>query len=172
MLSDWEIKARAHRCSRTDRPFAEGDTILTLLFRDKEGFRREDVLEGGWRQAEGEPAPFSFWKSSYRTPPAKPPEAVAHRSAEDLLRRLLQDDVQPRINARYILAVMLERKRVLRQVDARETGEGRILVYEVVRTGEVFLIADPQLRWTDIEAVQGEVCRLLEEWTAAVQPER
>ncbi|HEY0791383.1 MAG TPA: hypothetical protein VGD78_10010 [Chthoniobacterales bacterium] len=171
MLSDWEIKARAHRCSRTDRPFVEGDTILTLLFRDKEGFRREDVLEGIWHQTEAGAEPFSFWKSCYRTPPAKPPEAVTHGSAEGLLRRLLQEERPQQINARYILAVMLERKRVLRQVDARESDEGRILVYEWVRTGEVFLIADPQLRWGDIEAVQTEVGRLLAEGTANARPE-
>ena len=43
MLSDWEIKARSHRCSRTQEKFQDGETIYTLLFRDGAGFRREDV---------------------------------------------------------------------------------------------------------------------------------
>ena len=170
MLSDWEIKARAHRCSRTDQPFVEGDAILTLLFRDKDGFRREDVLEAVWRQHQGEVPPFSFWKSCYRAPPAKPPETVAHDAVEGLLRRLLQENMRQQTNARYVLAVMLERKRVLRQVDAHETDGERTLVYELVRTGEVFLIADPRLRLADIEAVQTEVYQLLAPATAGVQP--
>jgi len=171
MLSDWEIKARAHRCSRTHQPFVEGDTIFTLLFRDKDGYTREDVSEGVWRQLKTEAAPFSFWRSCYQTPPAKPPEPVTHDSVESLLRRLLRENLPSQMNARYVLAVMLERKRVLRQVGARETDGGRILVYEVAKTGEVFLIVDPQLRLADIETVQTEVYGLLAEKVPGAQPE-
>ena len=44
MQSDWEIKSRAHACARTGREFAAGDFYFTLLFRDGEGFRREEAF--------------------------------------------------------------------------------------------------------------------------------
>jgi hypothetical protein len=73
----------------------------------------------------------------------------------------LEEDNVGFVNARYVLAIMLERKRILRQVDVRESGNERVLVYEHARTGEVFLILDPHLSLAGIEPVQQEVYRLL-----------
>ncbi|MBV8901811.1 MAG: hypothetical protein JOY92_17055 [Verrucomicrobia bacterium] len=142
-------------------PFTDGDLIYTLLFRDKSRLIREDISEAAWRQLEPATEPFSFWKSRYQAPSAKPPETVPRESAESLLRRLLDEDSSGSANARYVLAIMLERKRILRQVDVRESGDERILVYEHAKTGDVFLILDPRLNLADIEPVQQEVSRLL-----------
>ena len=45
MQSDWDIKSRAHVCSSTGHEFSEGEFFYTLLFREGEGFRREDLCE-------------------------------------------------------------------------------------------------------------------------------
>lgn len=64
-------------------------------------------------------------------------------------------------NARYILALMLERKRVLKEVETRHT-EGQLLrIYEHSKSGEVFLIPDPQLRLDQVASVQLEIAELL-----------
>jgi hypothetical protein len=161
MLSEWEIKARAHQCSRTQERFQDGETIYTLLFRDGGAFRREDVSERAWQAIHAETAPFSFWKSKYEAPPPPAPEPLQKESVEELLRRLIQEDRPEYTNARYVLAVMLERKRILKQVDTQENSEERILIYEHAKTGEAFLIADPRLKLDQLDAVQEEVLRLL-----------
>ena len=135
-------------------------TIYTLLFREHTGFRREDVSEEAWRQIKETSMPFSFWKSKYEVPP-RPPETMPKESTEELLRRLIQDDGPDQVNARYVLAVMLERKKTLKQVDVRETPEEKMLIYEHVKSGEVFIIADPRLRLDQLDAVQQEVFNLL-----------
>lgn len=57
---------------------------------------------------------------------------------------------------------MLERRRLLKaRSQAIENGH-RIIVYEHVRTGEVFTIADPGLRLDQLETVQQDVAKLLE----------
>jgi hypothetical protein len=75
-----------------------------------------------------------------------------------MLRRLLESNDPAHVNTRYLLAVMLERKRVLRPQPSVEKG---ILVYELARTGETFLIVDPALSLADLVAVQEEVSALL-----------
>ena len=60
-----------------------------------------------------------------------------------------------------VLAVMLERKRILKQVKSEQTENGRMLIYEHAQTGDVFLVRDPQLRLDEIEQVQAEVVQLL-----------
>ena len=56
---------------------------------------------------------------------------------------------------------MLERKRVLKQMKSEATDDGRILIYEHNKTGDVFIVPDPQLRLDEIEKVQNEVGTLL-----------
>ena len=89
LANDWPIKHRADACARTGRPFQAGEHFYTLLFREGDGFRREDLSEEAWAQRNENIRPFSFWKTRYEPPPAEPPEALAKESAEELLRRLL-----------------------------------------------------------------------------------
>jgi hypothetical protein len=161
MLSEWEIKARSRQCARTHEAFENGATIYTLLFRDRVGFKREDISETAWQQIKESVAPFSFWKSKFQAPAPAAPEAMPKESVEELLRRLVSEDLPEHMNARYVLAILLERKRTLKQVDVRETAEDKILIYEHTKTGEAFLIPDPQLRLDQLEAVQQEIYSLL-----------
>ena len=109
MLPEWEIKARSRCCTRTKEPFIDGDTIYTLLFREKVGFRREDVSETAWQNVKSEVAPFSFWKSKYQAPEPPVPDKWPKESAEELLRKLITEDRPEYVNVRYVLAILLER---------------------------------------------------------------
>ena len=172
MLSEWEIKARSRYCGRTDEPFADGDPIYTLLFRDRGGFRREDVSEKAWEKAKEGAEPFSFWKSKYQAPGPPAPEQMPKESAEELLRKLITEDRPEHVNVRYVLTILLERKKTLKQVDIRESGEERILIYEHAKTGEAFIVGDPRLKLDQLDSVQEEVYALLVPKGAAVQPEQ
>ncbi len=158
MQSDWEIKSRAHTCARTGKEFTEGEFFYTLLFRDGEGFRREDLSEEAWANRNDNIQPFSFWRSKYEPPTPPPPEALPKDDAEGLLRRLISENNPAHANARYILALMLERKRVLKPVDSQDDD---ILVYEHLASGETFVINNPHLSFEEIPAVQKEVGELL-----------
>jgi hypothetical protein len=172
MFAEWEIKARSHACAHTQIPFNDGDAIWTLLFRDKHGFHREDISETAWADLKESVQPFSFWKSKYQAPPSAPPEPMQKESVETLLRRLLDEDRPEYLNTRYVLAAMLERKKILKPVDVRETPSEKILVYEHAKSGEAFLIVDPALRLDQLDAVQDEVALLLANDLAAQQPEQ
>ena len=165
MQAEWSIQSRADRCARTGHEFAGGENFYTLLFRDRHGFHREDISEEAWAQLRKNDAektqPFSFWRSRYEPPPAVAPEPLAKQTAEDLLRRYMEENDASHANARYILALMLERKRLLKPVETQNSAEGRTLIYQHAKTGELFVIPDPQLRFDQIEAVQNEVAQLL-----------
>jgi hypothetical protein len=62
----------------------------------------------------------------------------------------------------YVLAVMLERSRILVERDAHEQEDRTIIrVYEHRRTGESFVVLDPRLRLENIAEVQQQVVALL-----------
>ncbi|PYK02479.1 MAG: hypothetical protein DME63_06470 [Verrucomicrobia bacterium] len=85
---------------------------------------------------------------------------MAKENAEQLFRRLISSE-KPPANACYVLAAMLERKRVLKQIKTENAEKGRLLIYEHGATGDAFIVPDPGLRLDELENVQNEVAQLL-----------
>ncbi len=160
MNQDWEIRKRSDLCTVTQRPFNEGEFFYTALYREADGFRREDVGEEAWATLPEQPRPFSFWRSKFEMPPPPPPEPLAKQDAESILRRLIAENAESSRNARYILALMLERKRILKPMPSEDDD---ILVYEHAESGETFLIPNPRLSLDQVPEVQREVSALLGE---------
>lgn len=161
----WHVRSRSRECAATARPFQDGETIITALFPDPEssGYIRKDFCPDGWkaRETDGE-KPFSFWKTKFSVPTGAETENPAEKlSAEEILRRLVEEDQDHTENTRYIIAVMLERRKLLRETDNQRTPSGILRVYEHRKTGEVFLIRDPDIPLSDVESVQEEVAALL-----------
>jgi hypothetical protein len=159
--NEWAITHRADACAITHRPFVPGEYFYTLLYHSAEGYRREDLSEEAWQNRNENIQPFSFWKSRYEPLPPKSPEPLPRENAEQLFRRLIASK-NPPANACYVLAAMLERKRLLKQVKTESRDDGkRLLIYEQAETGDVFVVPDPQLRLGELETVQNEVAQLL-----------
>ena len=160
ITQEWEIKGRSAFCTATNRPFADGETVYTLLFQERKALRRDDLCEEAWQQRDPAAAPFSFWRFKFELNPP-PPEPLAKNTAESLLRRYMGEEHAEHANLRYILALMLERKRILKPVEQEGPSADGQLIYLHAKTGEVFIIPDPKLRLDQVEAVQAEVVGLL-----------
>lgn len=161
----WHVRTRSRECSATQRPFDDGETIVTALYPDPEssGYLRRDICLEAWQALPADAEkPFSFWKSVFAAPTADVPDEVEKLSPEEILHRLVEEDEDHTENTRYILAVMLERRKILRETDHQPTPNGILRVYEHRKTGEVFLIRDPNIPLSEVEVVQKEVFELLE----------
>ena len=104
---------------------------------------------------------ISHWQGVYEAP-TPPVDAIQKDTAETLLRKLIELNDPRYVPAGYILAVMLERKRILKIKDQLMREGKRIFVYEMPRTGDVFTVTDPALRLDQLEEVQRDVANLLE----------
>jgi len=166
LITEWNIQSRAHGCEACGKPFADKEIYHTLLIDDKAEFRRTDICQACWQKDYTEGARdrkgfISYWHGLYEAPPA-PTDAIQKETAETLLRKLIEQNDPQHIPAGFILAVMLERKRILK-VKEQVVREGkRIFIYELPRTGDVFTIVDPNLRLDQLEQVQRDVGSLLE----------
>jgi hypothetical protein len=166
MAENWHIRSRARACAASERPFTEGETLVTALFPDPEssGYLRKDFCVEAWEaRGDDEEQPFSTWRTVY-VPPVheEKVDPMKKEDPEELLRRLVEEDEEHTENVRYILAVMLERKKLLRETDAQRTPGGILRVYEHRKTGDVFLVRDPDIPLDEVEKVQEEVILLLE----------
>jgi len=166
-MNDWNIQSRASACESCARPFADKRPLHTLLSDEHaEQLRRMDVCEACWQNQFSDGARqrkgfISHWQTIYEAP-APPTDPIQKETAETLLRKLIEQNDPRYAPAGYILAVMLERKRILKVKEQIVRDGKRVFIYEQPATGDVFTIADPDLRLDQLEAVQRDVAALLE----------
>ncbi|MCX8239999.1 MAG: hypothetical protein OSB05_14365 [Akkermansiaceae bacterium] len=165
MKEPWSIKSRARECAATETKFEAGQKIRAAIFPDPDssGYLRKDFTLEAWNHREDEGSPFSTWITTFEPPIAEEKaEDVVDQNPESLLRKMIEDDEEHTENARYILAVMLERQKLLRETDTQEISSGILRVYEHRKTGDVFIIKDPQIPLSDVDRIQEEVKQLLD----------
>lgn len=166
-MIDWNIQSRAHHCQACGQKFADKQPYRTVLCDEKHEYKRMDVCETCWQaqfaaEAKDRKGFISQWQGVYHAPPAQPPEAIQKDTADTLLRKLMELNDPKNAAASYILAVMLERKRLLKvQSQFRQDGK-RVFVYEHPKTGDIFTIPDPDLHLDQLQQVQHDVATLLE----------
>jgi hypothetical protein len=165
LMNEWNIQSRAHGCEACGKPFADREAYRTLLFEEKTELRRSDICaacwEGQYSQARDRKGFISCWQGLYEAP-LPPTDPIRKETAETLLRKLIEVNDPRFIPAGFILAVMLERKRLLK-VREQVIREGRrVFLYEQAATGDLFTIVDPDLRLDQLEQVQRDVAALLE----------
>ena len=161
-MIEWDIQSRSSACTACAKPFADHETYHSLLAFGAAGYERRDLCGTCFGQTTREGA-LSYWQGEYKAPPPPAPEAIEKESAETLLRKYIESTDPSHAAVRYILAVMLERKRILKSRDTIRDEQGNeLLVYEHVRTGESFTVPDPHLRLDQLQEVQEQVSSLLQ----------
>jgi len=166
-MNEWNIQSRAHACQACEKQFADKQHYHTTLHDLKHEIQRRDLCEACWKQEHGEEMSdrkgfISHWQGIYESPPSAPPEAIQKENAESLLRKIMESGDPKYAAASYILAVMLERKRIFKVKEQFKRDEQRIFVYEQPRTGDIFTIPDPGLQLNQLEEVQRDVAALME----------
>ena len=164
MQQNWSIRSRAHECALTARPFEDGESFHTAIYfdPDENGSVRRDVCAEAWAQEVEQRKPIASWKTVYQKVIAEAkPEIAPKESAQALLQRVIEEGYPRTENARYILALMLERKRQLVQTAEKEVDGAKMLFYENKKTGEIFIVRDPELKLDEIAQMQDEVASIL-----------
>jgi hypothetical protein len=163
LTQEWNIQPRALCCAVSGRPFEKGERVFSALYWREGQYARVDLNAESWKARNENIEPLSAWQTEFVPPAPPPPEALKKDDAESLLRRLIAENSSSTRNARYILALMLERKKVLRQIERQRVDGMSILVYEHGPSGEVWLIDDPGIKLGELKSVQDEVAHLLGE---------
>lgn len=167
MLVDWNIQHRSQVCQICSNNFKDKESYHTALFEEPDQYERWDVCEGCWKSRRTEISAsaenmISHWKGIFEAPTPPPPEPIQKENAESLLRKLIELEDPKYLNVQFILAVMLERKRILKIKAETKKGGVRWLMYERAKTGELFPVQDPDLRLDALDSVQEQIADLFE----------
>lgn len=166
MPTDWNIQARGRSCTACGRSYSHQEHYHTLLYEERGQLLRSDVCQSCWEKQFSEGGKerkgfVSYWQGVFEAPPP-PAEPIKKETAESLLRNLIELNDPELMPVGYILAVMLERKRLLKVKEELVRDGKRIFIYEHPKTGDVFTITDPNLQLKQLETVQRDVAALLE----------
>ena len=158
-MTDYQIQASSRRCAVTGRELAPGERYYSVLLDQGDSFVRQDFSFEAWQ---GPPErTFSFWQG--RLPPGGAPKRLP--IDDDLLLDCfarLEGELEPGKQAfRYVLALLLVRRKRLRLEDTRREGHQEILTLRDGRTKARYLVIDPGLHDGELESVQDEVFEVL-----------
>ncbi len=158
---DWNIKPRGIRCCKCETAFADGRPYVSQLSFGESGYSRSDFCPDCWAARPPDASAVSAWKGLFKAP-EPPTEPLKKETAETLLRRMMEKGDESAANVIFILAVMLERRRVLVEREVKQQPDGsQVRIYEHRGSGDTFVIRDPMLRMDQLQDVQREVMTML-----------
>ncbi len=125
--TDYQVARSTGRCAATGEVLAPGSSCIASLC-DKagpgeEGFERRDFSIEAWEAGTRPDGLFSFWKATVPHPDDKPRLLLDDTVLMDLFERLGSDDRPQRVAFRFVLGLILMRKKHLKFV-GRETKDG------------------------------------------------
>ena len=159
MLTDYQIQPNSRRCFVSGRELKPGEAFYSVLLEEAGRFLRREYSREAWQ---GPPeGAFSFWmgKVPTRAQDRRPP--VDDDMLLDCFARLEGQTEPARVNFRYVLALLLLRRKRLKFEDARTDGPREVLRLRSPQTRVVHEVVNPALTEEEMQAVQDEVFKVL-----------
>jgi len=124
VTSTYPVARSTGRCAATGAVFKEGDSYVAVLVEreGQAGLERLDFAQGQWEAGARPPQPlqvFGFWRGTYVAHEAKKQPLLGDAELLDLFEELGTASEPKQVTFRYILALLLIRRRVLRVVSTK-----------------------------------------------------
>lgn len=168
--SEYRVARPTGRCARRDVPLEPGTTCIAALVEreDDDGFDRLDYSLEAWESGARPDCLFSYWKTTVPEPNEKRKLLVDDAVLMDLFERLADDDLPQRQAFRFVLALILMRKRLLRFVGrARgkagdETEQWLLKPRGADPEDEPIVLLNPQLSDDDVRELSDQLSEVLQ----------
>ena len=132
-MVDWKIRRKEDACARCGRAFEDGEALFSVLQITPESLGREDRCPACHEAAE-DPADTIFWRTTRRE--ARRGLAVDFDSIERLFLALEPRTEERLQELRYLLSLLLLRKKRLKLVRVRRTAAAELMVMRRPRRTE------------------------------------
>lgn len=159
MPDDWPIVRGEKQCASCGREFQEEEDYFSALFDRKTAFERLDYCTACWKGDSEEM--FSFWQTRVPRREERKKLLLDDNVLLDVFHRLEGATDELKLNFRYILALVLMRKKILKFKEVRRTDAGEFLLLEMSKAKTTFDVLNPQLDEEKIGQVTEEVGKIL-----------
>jgi len=158
-VTQYQIQTRGRTCARTGRELRPGEKFYSVLYDRGAAFVREDIAHAAWQ---GPPSDaFSFWLSA--VPVEGQPKRIQVDDALllDCLERLAEERTPQKVNFRYVLALLLMRRKRLKFEEVRFRDHQEYLLLRCPKSRRLHEVLNPQLSEAQMADVQEEVMKVL-----------
>lgn len=158
MPEEYSFKGVGEICGPCRKVFDEEDNLFSALSRQEEEYVRLDFCATCWEKQPRDGF-LCFWKRKPRVKETQP--TVDGSVVFDIFQKL--DGAQDRHdrNFRYILGLLLMRRKRLKFLDVERTEQGEFLVLEDRRLEDVkYKLLDPGLSEEEMQRAKDEVGKL------------
>jgi hypothetical protein len=156
---DYEIQHSTRRCATTGREFAPGETYYSVVVDEGGELKRYDYTAEAWHgPAEGA---IGWWKSQVPQPAAR----KKHWAPNDVMLQFWDElaDQPERWDMRYVLTLLLVRRRVFRLEEEKRDPSGReLLVVYCPRREATYEVPAVVPEAPRVEQIQEELASLLQ----------
>lgn len=155
---DYEIQRCTRRCASTDRELAPGEEFYSALVRQGAELVRQDFSVEAWQ---GPPeGAVGSWKSQMPDPKAKRMSWAPNDVMLELFEQLEGDPAKA--DMRFVLALLLVRRRVVRHEESERDDAGReVMVLYCPRKETTYQVPAVEPGDARIAEIQEELAKLL-----------
>ena len=159
-MADWTINKPLGECSGTGRQIEPGEEYFGALVETEEGLERRDYSAEYWEKEK--PEVFCFWRTKLADPEEKKELFVSDEMLMAFFERLANETDAEKVNFRFVLALVLMRKRRLKY-DATRTDDGKeIWCLRVVGEKDIVEVVNPHLDDEQIELLTSQMGQILQ----------
>lgn len=159
-MEQWEIQRTAGVCAGTGRRLEPGEEYVAALLDRKTHFERVDYSREFWQA--NPPEVYSFWRTRIPLPAQKKKMFVDDGVLVNFFERLAGETEPLKVNFRFVLALILMRKRLLKYEETRRDAAGREVWKLRLGKEDVHEVVNPELSDEQIQQVSGELSSILQ----------
>ncbi len=158
-MPQYEIERSTGRCSVSGEEIQEGEEFYTVLFEAGDSFERADFSLDRWQ---GPPdGCFCFFKTKKPVKEKKKQLLVDDALLENLFQRLSTETEPLRIQFRFVLALILMRKRLLRYDKSTKRNGEEYWCMTLMRDKSTHEVINPELNDDQIDGVSEQLTAIL-----------
>lgn len=158
-MEQWEVARCGGVCAATGRELAEGEEHYAVLFEEGDSFRREDYALEAWSSPPD--GAFCYFKTRVPVKEKKKRLLVDNDVLVNFFTRLAGERQETRVHFRFVLALILMRKRILKYEETvRDEGE-EYWQMRLAKEHTLHKVHNPRLNDEQIERVSRELGAIL-----------
>lgn len=159
---EWNIGKNSKKCLSCEADFRDKDEFFSALYDDSDNFTRKDFCPNCWSECDKHSI-FSFWKSKVIAGAEPPRTAIDANVILDLFLKLEHETSErAKINLRYVLALFLMRKRLLKLKSSPMQEDNETLILHYPKENREIKLFNPKLTSDEIIKITDEVKMLLD----------
>ena len=159
-MSEWEVDKPLGQCYGTGRKIEYGEEYFGALVEIDEGLQRRDFCADYWESEK--PNVFCYWRSRLPHPNQKKQIFVDDEMLMAFFERLENETGQEKVNFRFVLALILMRKRRLKYDATRVENGKEIWRLRIVGEKEIVEVVNPHLDEEQVEQLSSQIGQILQ----------